>query len=53
MTSSMLTMVLGAFFVGGAISFQQQKKPLWSVLLLAIIALALVGYGAYSWITSL
>lgn len=53
MTSSMLTMVLGAFFVGGAISFKQQKKPLWTVLLLAVIAVALVGYGAYSWVTSL
>lgn len=53
MTFAMLTMVLGAFFAGGAISFKQQKKPLWSVLLLVVIALALIIYGAYSWITSL
>lgn len=52
MTFSMLTMVLGAFFAGGAISFKQQKKPLWSVMLLAAIALALIIYGAYSWFTS-
>lgn len=49
----MLTMVLGAFFIGGAISFRQQKKPAWSVAVLAIIALGLIGYGAYSWISSL
>lgn len=53
MTAAMLTMVLGAFFAGGAISFKQQNKPAWSVILLAVVALGLIGYGAYSWITSL
>lgn len=53
MTASMLTMVLGAFFAGGAISFKQQDKPLWSVVLLAAVALGLILFGAYSWVTSL
>ncbi|WP_199712257.1 hypothetical protein [Kocuria tytonis] len=53
MTASVLVLVLGAFFVGGAISFAQQRKPLWSVVLLAAVAAALIGYGAYSWFVSL
>lgn len=50
MTASLLVLVFGAFFAGGAISFGQQGKPLWSVVALAVIALALIGYGVYSWI---
>ena len=53
MTASLLVLVAGAFFAGGAISFAQQRKPLWSVLLLGLLAAALVCYGAYSWFTSL
>ncbi|MEX5295174.1 hypothetical protein QYM41_07825 [Kocuria sp. CPCC 205268] len=49
MTAAVLVMVLGAFFAGGAISFQQQKKPVWTVVLLATVALALIGYGWYAW----
>lgn len=52
MTASVLTMILGAFFAGGAISFKQQDKPLWSVVILAVLALGLIGYGAYSWVSS-
>lgn len=53
MTASLLVLVFGAFFAGGAISFRQQKKPLWSVVLLSLIALAMLGYGVYSWTHSL
>lgn len=49
MTASMLVVALGAFFAGGAFSFKQQSKPMWSVLLLAAIAVALMVYGGYSW----
>ena len=49
MTGPMLVMVLGAFLVGGAISLSQQKKPAWSVVSVAAVAVALIGYGAYSW----
>ncbi|CAL8897276.1 hypothetical protein KVA01_18070 [Kocuria varians] len=52
MTPSILVLVAGAFFVGGAISFYQQRKPLWSIVLIALIAAALIGYGAYSWSVS-
>ena len=52
MTASVLLLVAGAFFVGGAISFHQQRKPLWSAVLLAFVALVLIGYGGYSWFTS-
>ena len=52
MTASLLVLVFGAFFAGGAISFRQQGKPRWSVVVLAVIALALLGYGGYSWIRS-
>ena len=52
MTASVLLLVAGAFFVGGAISFHQQRKPLWSVVLLAFVALVLICYGGYSWFTS-
>ena len=52
MTASVLVLVVGAFFVGGAISFAQQRKPLWSVVLLGVLAAALIGYGAYSWFIS-
>ena len=52
MTASVLVLVAGAFFVGGAISFAQQRKPLWSVVLLGVLAAALIGYGAYSWFIS-
>ena len=53
MTASVLVLVAGAFFVGGANSFAQQRKPVWSIVLLALVAAALIGYGAYSWFTSL
>ena len=49
MSAAVVVMVLGAFFAGRAISFQQQKKPVWTVVLLAAIAVALVGYGWYAW----
>ena len=52
MTASVLVLVAGAFFVGGAISFAQQRKPVWSIVMLALVAAALIGYGAYSWFTS-
>lgn len=52
MTASVLVLVAGAFFVGGAISFAQQRKPLWSVVLLGLVAAALIGYGGCSWFTS-
>jgi hypothetical protein len=48
-SAAVVVMVLGAFVAGGAISFQQQKKPVWSVVLLAAIAAALIGYGWYAW----
>ncbi|MEX5300078.1 hypothetical protein RCG67_15005 [Kocuria sp. CPCC 205292] len=49
MSAAVLVMVLGAFLAGGAISFQQQQKPVWTVVLLAAVAAALVGYGGYAW----
>lgn len=49
MTPSMLVLVFGAFLVGGVISLAQQKKPLWVVVALAVLALAFIVYGAYSW----
>ncbi|MFI7484198.1 hypothetical protein ACH9EU_17500 [Kocuria sp. M1R5S2] len=49
MSAAVVLMALGAFFVGGAISFQRQHKPAWTVGLLALIAALLVGYGWYSW----
>ncbi|MDO4919530.1 hypothetical protein [Kocuria sp.] len=52
MTASVLVLVAGAFFAGGAISFAQQHKPRWSVLLLGLVSAALILYGAYSWFTS-
>ena len=48
MTWAVLLMALGAFFAGGSISFRQQRKPAWSVLLLALLAAALVGLGGYA-----
>lgn len=49
MSAAVLLMVLGAFFAGGAISFRQQRKPAWTVVLLALIAAGLIGYGWYAW----
>ena len=53
MTASVLVLVVGAFLVGGTISFVQQRKPLWTVVLLAVLAAALIGYGTYSYFVSL
>ena len=49
MSAAVVVMVFGAFVAGGAISFHQQRKPLWTVVLLAAVAAALVGYGWYAW----
>jgi high-affinity Fe2+/Pb2+ permease len=48
-SSAVLVMVLGAFVAGGAISFHQQRKPLWTVVLLGLAAAGLIGYGWYAW----
>ena len=49
MTWAMLLMAFGAFLAGGAISFRQQRKPAWSVILLTLLAAGLVGCGWYVW----
>jgi hypothetical protein len=46
---AVVVMVFGAFVAGGAISFHQQRKPLWTVVLLALTAAGLIGYGWYAW----
>jgi high-affinity Fe2+/Pb2+ permease len=48
-SAAVVVMVLGAFVAGGAISFHQQKKPAWTVVLLALVAAGLIGYGWYAW----
>ncbi|GGH63702.1 hypothetical protein [Rothia aerolata] len=45
--SGLLLMVFGAFFVGGAWSFRQQKLPLAVQIIMALVGLAIFGYGAY------
>jgi drug/metabolite transporter (DMT)-like permease len=46
---AVVVMVFGAFVAGGAISFHQQHKPRWTVVLLALTAAGLIGYGWYAW----
>ncbi|MDO4252868.1 MAG: hypothetical protein Q4C74_06505 [Rothia sp. (in: high G+C Gram-positive bacteria)] len=45
--SGLLLMAFGAFFIGGAWSFRQQKLPLLVQLILAIVGLGIFSYGAY------
>ncbi|GAB2613611.1 hypothetical protein [Kocuria arenosa] len=49
MSYAVVVMVFGAFVAGGAISFHQQHKPRWTVVLLALTAAGLIGYGWYAW----
>ncbi len=49
MSTAVLVMALGAFLVGGAISFHQQRKPTWAVALMALLAAGLIGFGWYAW----
>lgn len=49
--SGLMIMVFGAFFIGGAISFRQQKLPLLVQAILAIVGVALLGYGGYILLT--
>ncbi|MFF0988917.1 hypothetical protein [Kocuria nitroreducens] len=49
MSGAVVIMVLGAFVAGGAISFHQQRMPSWTVVLLAVTAAGLIGYGGYAW----
>lgn len=49
MSAAVVVMALGAFFAGGAISFAQQHKAAWAVVLMALIAALLIGYGWYTW----
>jgi high-affinity Fe2+/Pb2+ permease len=48
-SAAVVVMVFGAFVAGGAISFHRQKMPAWTVVLLALVAAGLIGYGWYSW----
>ncbi|MEF3121397.1 hypothetical protein [Kocuria flava] len=50
MSAAVVVMALGAFVAGGAISFHQQKKPAWTVVLLALAAAGLIGYGWFAWL---
>ncbi|WP_165313291.1 hypothetical protein [Rothia halotolerans] len=45
--SGLLLMVVGAFFAGGAISFNRQKLPVVVQVILWVIAVGLFAYGAY------
>ncbi|MGX5358921.1 hypothetical protein [Kocuria sp. KH4] len=49
MSAAVVVMAFGAFIAGGAISFHRQKMPAWTVVLLALVAAGLIGYGGYSW----
>lgn len=53
MTWSVILLVLGAFLIGGVISFYRQGFPAWVVGLLAVCAGALILYGAWSWLVGL
>ncbi|MFW0155618.1 hypothetical protein ACN08X_06200 [Rothia sp. P6271] len=45
--SGSLLMLVGAFCLGGAISFRQQKLPLIVQLAMLCVALLFMGYGGY------
>lgn len=47
MYSGLLLMAFGAFFVGGAISFRQQKLPVAVQVILWILGLGVFGYGVF------
>lgn len=49
MTPVLVLAALGAFLVGGAISFHQQKKPVWSRVALAVLALLSFAYALALW----
>ncbi|GAA1747830.1 hypothetical protein [Kocuria aegyptia] len=49
MSAAVIVMVLGAFVAGGAISFHRQHMPRWTVVLLALTAAGLIGFGWYAW----
>lgn len=49
--SGLLLMAFGAFFIGGAWSFRQQKLPLVVQLIMAVVGLAIAAYGGYILIT--
>ncbi|WP_186304532.1 hypothetical protein [Kocuria palustris] len=51
MSWAVIVMALGAFLAGGAYSFHQQGFPRYTVVILAVAALALIVYGAFAWIT--
>lgn len=53
MNWAVIVMALGAFLAGGAYSFHKQGFPRYTVVIIAAAALALIGYGAYAWLSGL
>lgn len=45
--SGLLLMAFGAFFIGGAWSFRQQKLPLLIQIVMAVVGVAIAAYGGY------
>jgi hypothetical protein len=45
-TGALILLILGGFFMGGAIAFFRQQKPLGTVVLLFVVALGCVLLGA-------
>lgn len=45
--SGLLLMAFGAFFIGGAWSFRQQKLPFIVQLIMALVGVAIAVYGGY------
>lgn len=46
-TSGLLLMTIGAFLIGGAISFKRQKISVIAQIILWVVALAFFAYGFY------
>lgn len=46
MTGPLLLLMLGGFCMGGGIAFFRQRKPLWSVAALFVVAFGCVILGA-------
>ena len=46
MTGALILLILGGFFMGGAIAFFRQRKPLGTVALLFLMAFGCVILGA-------